>query len=414
MRLLIYGANFPPEEIGIGKYTGEMVAWLAARGHEVRVVMAPPFYPAWKVFDGYSAVRYSVERWHDVRVWRCPLWVPSRQSGFKRLFHLVSFALCSGPVMLMQSFWRPDVTMLIAPPLFCAPASAAVSWLSGSVSWLHVQDFEVDAAFETGLLRHPALKWLALGIERLLMKRFDRVSTISDAMLAKLHVKGISSERTVHFPNWVDTDFIRPLNGENTLKDEIRIPRNTIVALYSGNMGEKQGLDIVIDAARILRGVPGLWFVLCGDGAARMRLVESASGLSNVHWIPLQPLERLNELLNMADIHLLPQLAGVEDSVMPSKLTGMLSSGRPVIATASEVSQLGIVVMGRGLVVPPGDAGAMALAIRRLADDPALRSRLGKEGRRYAVEKLGKDGVLKRLEQALLLSARPRVRKPRG
>ena len=86
MKLLVYGINFAPELTGIGKYTGEMAQWLAAAGHEVRVITAPPYYPAWKVGAGYSGRWWRREAWQGVDVWRCPLWVPQRPGGAKRLF----------------------------------------------------------------------------------------------------------------------------------------------------------------------------------------------------------------------------------------------------------------------------------------------------------------------------------------
>ncbi len=111
MRILIYGINYAPELTGIGKYTGEMAEWLAKQGHEVRMVTAPPYYPAWRVADGYSRWKYTHERLDGVVVWRCPLYVPANPSGLKRLSHLASFALSSLPVMIRQIFWKPDVVL---------------------------------------------------------------------------------------------------------------------------------------------------------------------------------------------------------------------------------------------------------------------------------------------------------------
>ena len=104
MRILIHGVNFSPELTGIGKYSGEMAAWLAQRGHEVRVVTAPPYYPDWRVGEGYSGVAYRTEKWQGVLVYRCPLWVPARPGGLTRLMHLMSFAVASLPVRLRQVF----------------------------------------------------------------------------------------------------------------------------------------------------------------------------------------------------------------------------------------------------------------------------------------------------------------------
>jgi colanic acid biosynthesis glycosyl transferase WcaI len=402
MRILIYGAYFQPDLIGIGKYTGEMAAWLAQQGHDVRVIAAPPYYPEWRIKDGYTGGRYKIERSKNLLVWRCPVWVPGRPTGIKRILHYVSFALSSAPVVIRQALRRPDVIIVVAPPLFCAP----MAWFSGRIAgariWLHVQDFEVDAAFEMGLLQVPALRRIALFVERQLMRRFDRVSTISKNMFARLRIKGVTDERCVLFQNWVDTEAICPLRATSGFRRELGIADETVVALYSGSMGEKQGLDGVLEAARRLKGEDSLRFVICGEGATRERLLQKYGDLANVIWLPLQPVSRLNDLLNLADIHLLPQSADVADLVMPSKLTGMLASGHPVIATAGAGTQIDEVVSQCGIVVPPGDDYSLAMAIQRLTKDRVERQRLGEAARNYACDNMDLTRVLMKFERALL------------
>lgn len=412
MRILLYGINFPPELTGIGKYTGEMSTWLAAHGHEVRVITAPPYYPEWKVGAGYSQWRYTFEHCYGVGVWRAPLWVPFRPGGAKRLLHLVSFAVSSLPLLLRHLFWRPDVVWMVAPALFCAPGAWLTARLAGSLCWLHIQDFEVDAAFEMGLLKGARLRALALGIERWLLRRFDRVSSISHRMIDHLHRKGLVESDVVWFPNWVNTESIRPLAAKvgaggtaqvtgNSYRAELQIAPDAIVALYSGNMGDKHGLEILGQAAALTIGRKNLVWVFCGEGIGRANLEQRCAGLANVRFLPLQPVERLNELLNLADVHLLPQRADVADLVMPSKLTGMLASGRPVIATALPSTQVASVCEQCGLVVPPGDSDAFAKAVLTLADDAAFRLNLGKKARAYAEYHFGHKAILSRFESEL-------------
>lgn len=402
MRILIHSIYFPPTQIGAAKYNGEMAAWLAQRGHEVRVVTAPPFYPAWRVAPGFSGRRYQSELWQNLTVWRCPIWVPQQTTGLKRLLHLLSFALSSASVTLWQVFWKPDVVWLMVPSLSCAPIAWLAARLSGARAWLHVQDFEVDAAFQTGLLRQTTLRNFALWFEQKLMRCFDRVSTISPPMVLRLCAKGVAKSRCILFPNWVDLSAIHPLDGRNSFRDESGIPDNVCVALYSGNMGEKQGLETVLEAARLLKFDESIRFVLCGDGSARKRLVQEYGDLPNLIWLPLQPMARLNDLLNLADIHLLPQRADVADLVMPSKLTGMLASGRPVIATAVEGTQVYEVVSKCGVMVPPGDVRLLAVAIQSLSRNPTSRRSLGKASRKYAVENFDSARILLAFERDLL------------
>lgn len=401
MKILIYGINFAPELTGIGKYSAEMAQWLQEHGHEVRVVTAPPYYPQWSVHTGYHAGRFSRESWHGIALWRCPLWVPQRPSGAKRMLHLLSFALSSIPALLAQWRWKPDVMWLTEPPLFCTPAALLFSRAIKAKSWLHIQDYEVDAAFALGLLKSGRLQSFVLACERWLLRRFDRVSTISERMLERAKSKGVDPSRLLHLPNWVDISAIRPLQGPSPYRAELGIPDDAIVALYSGNMGGKQGIEILADAALLLKHVPTIHFVLCGNGPARDALMQRCLHLPNVKFIELQPIERLGELLGLADIHLLPQRADAADLVMPSKLTGMLSSGRPVLATAHAETELGKVVSQCGSIVAPEDAVALAERIEWLASHPDVRHEMGLRARRYAEEKISRESVLKQFETDL-------------
>lgn len=402
MRILIVGINYFPELTGIGKYTGEMAEWLAARGHEIRVVTAPPYYPAWRVWEGYSAWFYRRECLKGVKVYRCPLWVPGKASGIKRLIHLASFALSNIPVLLTQVLWKPQVVLNIAPAFFTAPAALFAARLSGAKALLHIQDFEVEAAFALGLLKMPPLQRVVGFLESWIMRQFDRVSTISHRMLENLWKKGVPESRSVLFPNWADTEGICPLKGPSPMRDKLTISPDTVVALFSGNMGQKHGLEILAEVARKLESHPKIRFVLCGEGVACSIAQSMASDLSNVNYLPLQPIEKLNDLLNLADIHLLPQRADAADLVMPSKLTGMLASGKPVVATAHLGTEVDRVVKSRGIVVTPGDADAFADALLWLAKNPEKRQRLGEAGRDYAVENLGKEKILAKFESVLL------------
>ena len=401
MRLLVYGLNYAPELTGIGKYTSEMAEWFARQGHEVRVVTAPPYYPQWKVLAGFSRWIYQHESLQNVGVLRCPLWVPAKPSGLKRILHLASFSISSMPVMLAQVFWRPDVVIVIEPPLLCAPIAALTAFLSRAKSLLHIQDFEVDAAFELGLLRSAWLKGVVLTCEKWIMRRFDKVSTISGRMLQRLSSKGVTDDKQIYFPNWVNTELIYPMKTVSPTRNELGFAHDDVVLLYSGNMGQKQGLELIVDAARLLASELRIRFVMCGEGAAYEALRTMATGLQNITWQPLQPLERLNELLNMADIHLLPQRADAADLVMPSKLTGILASGRPVIATATEGQELWSAVEGRGINVVPGNVDAFVSAIKQLVDDTGLRAQLGVAARHYAESYLCRDIVLKKFESEL-------------
>jgi colanic acid biosynthesis glycosyl transferase WcaI len=405
MKILVQSIHYAPELIGGGKYTSEMCEWLAARGHTVEVVTAYPFYPDWKVKPPYRNSRYSHEVVDGVQVHRCPFYVPQEPSGLRRLISYLSFALSSGGALIWTALrFRPDVVFAIAPTQLGAPATLAAAFVSRARSWMHLQDFEIQSAFELGLLRGKWLRRCAEFIEGGLLRRFCRVSTISPKMLELLLSKQIAQSRAIEFRNWVDTSVIRPGDRSTPLRVQLGLPESAIVALYSGSMALKQGLENVVEAARILRdNHSDIFFVLCGNGAVRDRLIDQAQGLDNVRFLDLQPRERLCELLATADMHLLPQRAAVADLVLPSKLAAMLASGRPIIAMAEPNTQLAIEVEGNGLVIPADNSAALVAAIVELAKDEPLRTKFGQAGRGAAIRRWDMQTILNQLEQHLLL-----------
>ncbi len=208
-------------------------------------------------------------------------------------------------------------------------------------------------------------------IERTVLRRFDVVSSISDRMMRRAFDKGVEGARLFSLPNWVDTQQIFPLGRASEYRRLLGIADTATVVLYSGNMGAKQGIEILAWAAAKLSSHTDIVFVFCGNGASKADLQTRCTTLENCRFLSLQPAERLNELLNLADIHVLPQRNDAADLVMPSKLTGMLASGRAIIAMARVGTELSNVVAPRGVVVPPEDVKALVAAIEVAGGRPA-------------------------------------------
>jgi colanic acid biosynthesis glycosyl transferase WcaI len=289
--------------------------------------------------------------------------------------------------------WRPDLVLTVAPAFVCAPAALLTARLARAKTWLHLQDFEIDVAFGLGLLKGKLLQRMVLRMERSVLRRFDTVSTISGRMIERLLTKGVVPERTRYFPNWVDLSRTRG-SVKGIYRAQLGIPGDAVVALFSGSLGGKQGLMVIPAAASLLRSRLNIVFVVCGDGVMKPDLETAVEGLPNVRLLPLQPAARLSELLGMADIHLLPQSPDAADLVLPSKLSGMLASGRPVIATCRPGTEISEIVSQCGLVVAPQDSTALALAVSRLADDRAMRLALGRRARELAESNFERNAVL--------------------
>jgi colanic acid biosynthesis glycosyl transferase WcaI len=408
VRVLILGLNFAPELTGLGRYTADFAAWLSERGHEVRVITAPPYYPEWRVRAGYTAAAWRRETIGQIGVLRCPVWLPRAITTLTRIVHLLSFAASSlMPCLWQAARFRPDLIWAVEPTAFAAPTALLAARLCGARACLHVQDLEAEAVCRLGTIKAPCLRRVLHRAYGWLVRRFDLVSTICVRMQARLRECGVAEERLCLFPNWVDTEAILPVEGPSILRREWGCADTEVVALYAGSMGDKQGLEMLVGVAERLRTHSHIRMVVCGAGAARPRLERRLAGRANVILLPLQPEGRLNALLNAADIHLLPQRAEAETFALPSKLAGILASGRPLIAQA-EGGELAAATRRCGILVAPGDAGAMATAIIELAADAVRRRRLGQIARQLAEEHLDRQAILARYEQRLtwLVSSR--------
>jgi colanic acid biosynthesis glycosyl transferase WcaI len=405
LRILLHSIHYAPQVTSTGKYSGEMGEWLAMRGHEVRVVTAPPYYPAWEVGEGYSGWAYQRERLAEADVWRCPLWVPGNPSGIKRLLHLASFAASSLPVTAWQAVWRPDVVVLVVPYLICAPSAWLTARLCGAKTWLHLQDLELDLAVGLGMLGGGVARHALYGMEKLLIGGAERVSTITEAMRRRLIEKGIPEERMRLFPNWADIDLVRPMPPNPGVRRLFGAEAGNVLVMYAGNMGEKQGLDLVLETADRLKRRTEIKFAMVGAGPVRPRLEQTAKRrkLHNVRFFPVQSLERLPQMLAAGDVHLVVQRQDTADLVMPSKLTNILAAGRPSVATAAPSTALYEVLNGHGcgIMTAPGSAEELTRAIITLADNAWMRERLGRKARKYAEAYLGKEEILSKFEEEL-------------
>ena len=310
---------------------------------------------------------------------RCPLLLRRRMGGVWRLVAPLTFALSSAPVALWRALrFRPDVVLCVEPTLMAAPAALLAARLVGARAVLHVQDLEVDAAFAVGhLAPRRGLKRIAVRFEHAALARFDAVLTVSDRMAERLVAKRVSRDRLAVVRNWVDLEAFRlkPLAGASAYRRELGIPDDAFVALYSGSIGAKQGFDELIEAARRLARRADILFVIAGEGPAKPALAARVADLPNVRLLPFQPSARLAEFLGLADLHLLPQAKEAADLVLPSKLAGMLASGRRIVVAAAAGTELADFLGAAAILTPPGDPAALAGAIERAAeareDDPA-------------------------------------------
>ena len=402
MRILIHGINYTPELTGIGKYTGEMAEWLAQQGHDVHVLTALPYYPEWTVHEDYRGKKWHTETLNKVKVHRVPLYVPKEVSSASRIIHEFSFLVSTIPFWIKSVFsQRFDVVFCIAPPFHLALFPWIYKKLRGSVWINHIQDLQVDAAKDLGMIKNQTLLRIMFGLERFFLLKGSRVSTISKGMQDKILKKGLVEDKLLFFPNWVDSQVIFPLPKEESLRAEMGFSPADRIVLYSGNLGEKQGLDGIINVASRFAMEKSVKFVICGSGGGKDKLMQLAKQLQlgNVFFFPLQTYEKLSALLAMADLHLILQKSSAADLVMPSKLTGILAAGGCALVTAAGGTTLHDIVhdFKMGILVEPEDDDELERGIRKgLFDDSTV---FKQNARDYAQRYLDKQHILRTFEQ---------------
>jgi len=344
MKILLYGLNYAPEVTGIGKYSGQLGTWLQHRENEVKVISAPPYYPSWKILNGYRNW-FTREEIDGVDVRRCPLYVPSKPTTVTRLLHLLSFVLSSSFSLVRLIWWRPDVVINVVPAFFTSFPSWLYCRLTGAKFVIHIQDFESDALFSLSANKKKRIiekAWLK--IERFILSKADCVSTISHAMIDNAISKGVNASKTFYFPNWSEVAMFQNVQNVADFKGSLIGKKEGKVILYSGNMGRKQGLELVVDCAlESQRDNDGFLYILCGEGAAKADLMQLREryDLDNLLFFPLQPYSDFPRLLAMADVHLIIQKPDVANAVLPSKLTNILAVGGNAVITTNSDTEIG-------------------------------------------------------------------------
>lgn len=397
MRVLVWGINYAPEVTGIGPCNSALCEHLRAAGHEVEMVTTFPYYPAWRKRpeDGRRLWRTDVV--NGVPVHRCWHFVPERVCWWKRIIHEATFILTSLPRVLRCRV--PDVIVAVSPPLLLGPAAWLAARVLGTRVVFHVQDLQPDAAVGLGMLK-PGLFTRALyAVEAFSYRGAWRVSGISAGMLAAFTAKGVPAGKQLYFPN--GTRLAEPVN-RGAFRGRHGFSEGDFLAIYSGNIGVKQGLGVLVEAGRRLGG-GRIQIILCGDGAQREVIAAQAAGLANVRVLPLLPEVEYREMLADADVAIITQAAGSGRAFFPSKLLPTLAASRPVLSVADAESELARAVdeSGCGVNVLPDRVEELASALTRMVADPAMLESCARAGRAW-VEQFEERAVLERFVGSLI------------
>ncbi|MEM7276436.1 MAG: glycosyltransferase family 4 protein, partial [Actinomycetota bacterium] len=397
MKLLLFCPHFRPDlHAATGEVMTELVEALAERGHEITVVTSLPWYRGHRVDPEWRGRPWRTERtdWgRIVRVWPFPTDktnIPARAVGFAGMTSLAA--------MLGLTVGRHDLVMAMSPPVFLGDAAWLVARRHGVPLVFNIQDVFPDIAVELGALGEGRALDLARRHEKSLYRRADAITVLSEDQArnvrGKLRTDGPTGPATkvsvIH--NFVDVDRIRPTERENAYRRRHGLVGKRVV-MYSGNVGLSQPFELIREAAQRWVDDPDVVFVINGEGAARPEVDRWASGFGNVRTIDFGPRDQVAEILGAADLHLVILRRGLARSSTPSKLYGILASGRPVLASIDEGSEVPSIIKEAeaGRAVPPEDAWAFCTALGELLADPAELEAMGHRARSFATSWLTAD-----------------------
>lgn len=397
------GLNFYPEITAIGLYSTQLAQYLEDHNIQLDIITAFPYYPQWKIAKEYQNKKsYLKEELGTINVYRYKQYVPKNPTFFKRIIHILSFT--------WGSFWNLwkikecDIVISIVP----FTSSTLLGYIQkrrfNATSWIHIQDFEFDAAFQSGLTKSGEEKGgmvyrLLMWIEKSLFSKADKVSTISHTMIKKLEKK--TTAPTYFLPNWIDEKQIDPAFA----KAHPYLKSSKFKILYSGNIGDKQDWEFFIKFARAI-DTERFEIIIVGDGSKRVWLEEAIAAYSNITMYAPVAYEELSDLLCSADVHILFQKPEVLDTVMPSKILGMMASAKPSIITGHAQSEVATVMSKSqgGYYSSEKELNTVVNQLEKLVNSPDIAKEMGAEARQYVVSNFAKNQILDAfLEQLMQL-----------
>jgi len=397
MNILIIGINYRPETTGIAPYTSDLAEYLAAGGHRVTVITGFAHYPAWQVEPGERRMR-AVESLDGVRVLRRRHYVPGSQSAARRAAYEATF-LAHGALSRPE---RPDVVFGVIPSLSGGLLARFFGARARAPYGLIFQDLMAPAARQSGIGGGARVAGATATLERWAVAKARTVAIASESFRPYLQEIGVEEGRIIDLPNW--SHLGAPTADRAATRDRLGWPVDHAVVLHAGNMGLKQGLEQVVEAARRADALAApVMFVLMGEGSQRTALEAQAQGIDRLQFLAFQPEEAVPNILDAADIFLVSERATVIDMSLPSKLTSYFAAGRPIVAAVPpEGSTAGeILRSGAGVVVRIGDADELNRVVARLKEDPEWAGSLGAAGRRYAESTLDSASAHARIDRLL-------------
>jgi len=396
MKVLLVTAYFPPDTGSAAHLFYELGVQLVRQNHAVTVLTSFPSYHAVEPVNGYQGKRFLRERIDGmdivrIRVPNLPRHIPAARAVWQ-------FALAHRFSRAIRRIEKHDVALIYSPPLPLGLAGASLK-SSNTPFILNVQDLFPQSAVDLKILKNRWLIAFFEALEKRIYRAADHITVHSPGNLAHVVRTGIDADNVTVVPNWVDTDFLQPDRRRNGFSEKHGLAGRFVVS-FAGVLGYSQDIDVILEAAHLLRDGQEILFLVVGDGVEKDRLVRKANvmGCTNVLFLPMQSRQVYPEVLTASDVCLVTLNKEVVSPVVPSKILSIMAAGKPLVACMNPQGDAAHVVRTArcGFVLPAGDAAGLAEAIVKLRHDPRLRTELGGNGRAYCVENFSLEKCARR------------------
>lgn len=386
MKILLLTTNYPPERQPWGIKFAELAQLWIAQGHEVTVLTGYPYWPEGRVHPPYrkrlSGMSEMMDRVHVVRVWHH---TSPTNSFFHRIATFISMTL--GMRWWGRRHADFDLVYAAVPPPTVATTAIKIAKKSRCPSVIDIEDIHPDAAIDSGFIRNPLLIKMLRMQERWIYDHATLLCPLGENFMRRMAAKGVPEEKLHRIWNWIDCDFVRPLDRDNRIRKEWRIATEEFVVLYAGTMGRQHGTKLLVETARAMSDVKGVRFVMVGLGVERETNEKLADKwkLTNIEFHDFVPREDLPEMQAISDVSVVTLMPGRGHSSNPSKLLGYLAAARPVIASVQPDCDTAAIVeeAGCGVISEPGDVQALVRAIESFRADTKARTKMGNAGRKW-------------------------------
>jgi glycosyltransferase involved in cell wall biosynthesis len=386
MRVLIVTSNYWPEPTGLAIYTTDLAENLLSHGYEVSVLTGLPHYPWWKVPSQFSHLTEGKAELNQVTVIRVKHFIPKKISALIRVRFESSLWWNLRRVSKGFKLGEFDLVIACIPTVASGFVGKRVAKKLGISFGLIVQDLSGAGAKQSGLQGGESVSKIAHAVEGTVLRGADSTVVVSPVMIGVIAAYGVPTSRITKIENYA-AKKITSIDSTSA-RTKFGWDLSDFIVIHTGNMGAKQDLENVVQAAEILKDSSKIKIYLVGHGNQESKLKSLCRNMKNIFIIPAVSEEDYSALLSAADLLLVNERITQIDMSLPSKLTSYMSSGKPVLASVPSRGATWKFLEGIAEFVEAGNPIALAIKIEELSENPKRLKELSDLGYKFAKENL--------------------------